>query len=182
MSQVNPWKTLSTRIVYQNPWFRVREDKVIRPDGKPGIYGIIETRIATGVVALTNTDEIYLVGQYRYTVGEYSWELIEGGTEEGETPLVAAKRELREEAGLEAKEWQELGGEIHISNCITAEVGRIFLARHLTDVESAPDATEVLTVKKVSLTHALEMVDNGEIKDSISIIGILRAARLMGVS
>lgn len=175
----NPWTTLRSRIVYQNPWIRVREDDVIRPDGTEGIYGVVETKVATGVVALTEANEVYLVGQYRYTTKNYSWELIEGGAGEGEDPLAAAQRELREEAGLIASEWQSLGEEIHTSNCLTAEVAKIYIARGLTQTAPDPDPTEVLQVKKVPFAEALRMVDDGEIKDAVSIIGIFRAARLL---
>lgn len=176
--EVNPWRTISTRVVYQNPWITVREDQVITPGGSPGIYGVIETRVATAVAALTPRNEIYLVGQHRYPTSCYSWELIEGGSEEGEDPLAAAQRELAEEAGLIATEWQELGGEVHLSNCISAEVGRLFVARGLSEVTARPDDTERLTVRCVPLAEAVAMVDSGEIKDAISIIGILRLARL----
>jgi len=119
----NPWTTLATRVVYTNPWITVREDKVLRPNGSPGIYGVVETRLATGVLALTPEEDCYLVGQYRYTMHEYSWELIEGGSDPGEDALAAAQRELREEAGLTARDWQPLGGEIHLSNCHSSERG-----------------------------------------------------------
>lgn len=177
MSEENPWKVTGTRIVYENPWITVREDQVIRPDGGPGIYGVIEAKVATGVVALTPGNEIYLVGQYRYPVNRYSWEIIEGGAEADESPLDAAKRELREEAGLSARSWAPLGGDVHLSNCFSAEVGKLFIARDLEEVPSSPDATEVLQVKKVPFAEALALVHSGEITDSLSIIGILRAER-----
>jgi 8-oxo-dGTP pyrophosphatase MutT (NUDIX family) len=177
MSTHNPWKTVSSRIVYQNPWITVREDQVIRPDGNPGIYGVVETRIATGVLAMTEAEELYLVGQYRYTMGEYSWEIIEGGSDPGEDALEAAKRELREEAGLVADHWEPLGGEIHLTNCHSSERGYLYVARGLQHVDQEPEATEVLQVKKVPFAEALAMVDRGEIKDSISILAILRYAR-----
>jgi len=173
MSESNPWKTIGTREVYRNDWMTVREDKVIRPDGKPGIYGVISPRVATGVVALTDNNEIYLVGQYRYTTDCYSWEIIEGGAEPNETPLEAAKRELKEESGLIAKSWQQLGGEIHLSNCISSEVCYLFLAKNLTQLESTPDGTEKLKVKKIPLEEALSLVRSGDIQDAASIIGIL---------
>ena len=176
--QTNPWKTVSSRKIYENPWIRVREDQVIRPDGTPGIYGVVDSKIATGVLALTPQNEIYLVGQYRYPTQMYSWEIIEGGTDVGETPLQAAQRELREEAGLAAKEWQQLGDEVHTSNCFTSEVGVFFIARNLTEVGHAPEATEVLTLKKATFKDCLAMVDSGEIKDGMSIMGVLRLARL----
>ena len=176
----NPWTTLATRLVYQNPWITVREDKVLRPNGSPGIYGVVETRLATGVLALTPEDDCYLVGQYRYTMHEYSWEIIEGGSDPGEDALAAAKRELREEAGLVARDWQPLGGEIHLSNCHSSERGYLFVARDLEEVAATPDETEDLQLRRVPFREALAMVDRGEIRDSISIMGILRYARLAG--
>ena len=110
MRTENPWKTLESRLVYSNPWISVREDQVIRPDGQNGIYSVVETRIATGVVALTPERDVYLVGQYRYPTEMYSWEIIQGGADEDEEPLAACKRELQEEAGLIAKDWTPLGG------------------------------------------------------------------------
>lgn len=173
----NPWRTLATRVVYENPWIRVREDDVLRPDGKPGIYGVVETRLATGVVALTDDDEVYLVGQYRYPLDCYSWEIIEGGSDEGESALDAAIRELREEAGLEAEHWEELGPEIHLTNCHSNERGYLFLARGLRDVGASPDGTEELALKKLPLEQALRMVDTGEITDAMTIMALLRLDR-----
>lgn len=173
----NPWKTLDTKVVYENPWIRVREDAVVRPDGKPGIYGVVETRLATGVIALTPENEVYLVGQYRYPMDSYSWEIIEGGSDDDESALDAAKRELREEAGLEASHWETLGPEIHLSNCHSNERGYLFLATGLTEVESSPDGTEELVIRKVPLAEALAMVDSGEIADAMSIMALLRLDR-----
>lgn len=174
----NPWKTVSSRLVYQNDWMRVREDQVIRPDGQPGIYGVMEpTRVATGVVALTAANEVVLVGQYRYTLDCYSWEIVEGGAEPAEAPLAGAQRELAEEAGLAASEWSPLGGRIQLSNSITSEVGYLFLARGLREVPSSPEPTEVLRVERVPFADALARVDAGEIQDAMSIMGLLRAAR-----
>ena len=179
MKDENPWKTLSTRTVYSNPWISVREDKVIRPDGKPGIYGVVETSIATGVVALTPQQEVYLVGQFRYTMNEYSWEIIEGGSAEGETALEAAKRELQEEAGLVAETWENLGAEVHLSNCFSSEIGRLFLASGLSQTQSSPEGTEQLEIQRLPLSRCLEMIANGEIKDAMSIIGLTRAAETL---
>lgn len=175
----NPWKTISSRIVYQNPWIRVREDQVLRPDGMPGIYGVVETRIATGVVALTENLEVYLVGQYRYPTNHYSWEIIEGGADPGESALSAAQRELQEEAGLSAVNWLQLGAELHLSNCFSAEVGFLYLATGFTEVQSAPDGTEVLRVKRVPFSESIRMVRSGEIKDAVTIVALLRAERFL---
>lgn len=179
-SEPSPWRTLSSRVVYGNAWMRVREDQVVRPDGTPGIYGVMEpTRVATGVVALTDAGEVWLVGQYRYATGGYSWEIVEGGADPHEGPLAGAMRELREEAGLEAASWQLLGGEVHLSNCITSERAFIYLARGLRHVEAAPEGTEVLRLAKVPLARALALVDRGAITDAVSVIGLLRAERFL---
>ena len=169
----NPWRTLSSEVKYKNPWITVREDQVIRPDGKPGIYGVVETRIATGVLALDEDGALYLVGQYRYPLDCYSWEIIEGGAEQGEDPMDACKRELREEAGLEAAHWETLGGEIHLSNCHSSERGFLYVARGLTHVGEDPEGTEQLQVRKVPWSEAVAMVGRGEITDAFSIMGIL---------
>ncbi len=175
----NPWKTLETRNVYTNDWISVREDQVIRPDGNPGIYGVVDTRIATGIVALTPDHDVYLVGQYRYPTEVYSWELVEGGTDIGENPLDAAKRELAEEAGLIAHTWRTLADGIQISNCISSEFASIYIATDLEETESNPDGTEQLQVKRVPFSKTLAMVDTGEITDSISIMGILMTERFL---
>lgn len=177
MSTENPWKTLESRLVYSNPWISVREDQVIRPDGQNGIYGVVDTRIATGVVALTPDRDIYLVGQFRYPTKMYSWEIIQGGSDEDEEPLAACKRELQEEAGLVAKEWTPLGGEIHLSNCVSSEKGYIFVAEGLSETQASPDGTEVLQIKRVPLREALRMAQSGEIVDAMSIIGIFLAEK-----
>ena len=171
----NPWQLCSAREVYRNPWFSVREDQVIRPDGKPGTYSVVEPKVATGVVALDSQDRVWLVGQYRYPINIYSWEIIEGGAEVGEDSQSAAQRELREEAGLIAHQWQCLGPTIYISNCFTTERSDVFLARDLVQVEAQPDGTEVLQTQVLPFAQVMQMVRSGEISDSISIIALERA-------
>ncbi len=177
----NPWKTLSSKIVYKNPWITLREDAVVTPSGAKGIYGVVDCKIATGVVAITKDNDIVLVGQYRYTMDEYSWEIIEGGTEPGENPKEAAKRELQEEAGYVSKEFTELGAEIHLSNSHSSERGLLYLARDLESVPATPEETEVLAIKTVPFQDAIVLIENGEIKDSLSIIGIYRAGRMLNL-
>jgi len=180
-NEENPWKIKSSKEIYSNSWIHLREDQVICPNGKDGIYGVIETRIATGVIAIDDYEQIYLVGQYRYPINQYSWEIIEGGGEKGETPLETIKRELQEEAGLVARDWQPLGGVYHLSNCMSNETAYIFTARGLSHVASNPDDTELLTIKKVTLEQALTMVDNSQITDAISVMALLTLSRKMSL-
>ena len=179
-SSKNPWITISTRLVYENPWIRLREDQVISPTGKEGIYGVVEARLAVGVVALTEDNCVYMVGQHRYPNDIYSWEIPEGGAEDGESPLEAAQRELVEETGITASSWEPLGGEVHLSNCFTSERAFIFLARGLTRGSSAPDETELLAIKKMALSDAIQMAEKGERQDGLSMIALLHVARRLG--
>ena len=173
----NPWKRISSREIYSNPWITVREDQVIRPDGKEGIYGVVDTRIAVGVVALTPEHDIYLVGQWRYPLDIYSWEIVEGGTDPGEEPLETAKRELVEEAGLIAESWAPLGPKVHLSNCFTSEEAVFFLAKDLHETEASPDGTEELVIKKTPFQEALNMVETGEISDAMTVIALERMSK-----
>lgn len=180
MTIENPWKRTGSRVVYTNPWISVREDQVIRPDGKRGIYGVVETRVATGAVPLTEDGRIYLVGQYRYPLDCYSWEVPQGGADPGEQPLAAVQRELLEETGLEAAQWVPLGGEIHLSNCISSERGFLWIARGLErTAEPEPEGTEVLAVKCIPLEEAYAMLLSGEITDAMSIIALHRTAHFL---
>jgi 8-oxo-dGDP phosphatase len=173
--QRGPWRRLSTRPIYRNPWIEVREDQVIRPDGNPGIYGVVEFQNwAIGVVPLAANGDTFLVGQYRYTLGFYSWEIPEGGGAKSETPLEAAHRELREEAGITAARWTFLG-EAHLSNSATDEAGCVFLAEGLTLGEPEPDGTEELGLRRLPFAEAVEMALTGEISDALAVIGLLRA-------
>lgn len=176
----NPWKTLSTREIYDNPWIKVTESDIINPGGGKGIYGVVSFKNkAIGVVPVDAEGYTYLVGQYRYTLNEYSWEIPEGGGPMHETPLEAAKRELLEETGCTAADWKKIA-RIHTSNSVTDEEGFIFLATGLSFGASHPEETEDLEVRKIHLKEAVEMVMRDEITDSLSIAGILKAARLLG--
>lgn len=176
----NPWTTRSSRVVYDNAWITVREDEVVRPDGDDGIYGVITTSVAAGVVAMTDDDEVVLIGQWRYPLERYSWEIVEGGTEDSEDPMDAAARELGEEAGLAADHWEPLGGPVHLSNCFSAEEARLYLARGLQEVRADPDGTEELVRRLVPFDEALSMVDDGTITDAMSVVALLRCARRRG--
>ncbi len=168
----NPWRTLKTREVYDNNWIRVREDEVIRPDGEHGIYGGVHYKnIAVGVLAIED-ESIFLVGQYRYVLDQYSWEIPEGGCPEGEDILCAARRELEEETGLLAAKW-ELMGRAYLSNSVTDELAVWFLATELTQGEHHPDGTEQLNVRRVPFADALRMALAGEITDALSLLAIM---------
>lgn len=181
MSDSNNWVTLSVESVYENPWIEVEHREVLNPAGNEGIYGVVRFKNkALGVVALDTENHIYLVGQYRYPLGEYSWELPEGGGPLTETKLSAAQRELKEETGLIANRWTEIA-RIHTSNSATDEEGFIYLAEDLRQTEQEPEETEELQVKKMPLSEAVEMVMRSEITDAISMTGILIAARLKGI-
>lgn len=169
----NPWKTLSTREIYRNAWIRLREDRVITPGGSPGIYGVVETKPAIGIVPLSEDLQTWLVGQFRYTLNVYSWEIPEGGGLEGEPVEQGARRELEEETGLRANNWTGLGT-CYTSNSFTDEVAYLFLARDLQEGDPAPDITEQLTIRKVPFQQAWDMVQSGEIKDAMSVIALLR--------
>ncbi len=169
----NPWKKLSEKYIYKNSWLSLREDQVITPSGKAGIYSVVEANPAIGIVPLTENMETYLVGQYRYAINAYSWEIPEGGGKPGETNIETAKRELKEETGLTAEKWTSLG-ELYTSNCFTNEIGYIFLAEILHQGKPEPDFTEDLKIKKIKFSEAVEMVKNFEIKDALAIIGIMR--------
>jgi 8-oxo-dGTP pyrophosphatase MutT (NUDIX family) len=172
--QDNPWKLRASSHKYANPWFTVREDQVIRPDGTPGIYGVVSARrLAIGILPLWEDGSLTLVGQYRYPLQEYSWEIPEGGGEFGVAPLESAKRELREETGIEARVW-EYFGRMHTSNCFVNEVCHLFLATDLTQGVAAPDPEEVLQTCRIPFDEAVAMARDGRITDSISIVGIFR--------
>jgi 8-oxo-dGTP pyrophosphatase MutT (NUDIX family) len=174
--KIGPWTRLRGREVYENPWIRVREDEVLRPDGAPGIYGTVHFKnLAVAVVAIDAQGRVILVGQHRYPFDRYFWELPEGGCPIGrETPLEAAKRELREETGFAAGRWDGLGT-LELSNSCTDELGHLFLARDLTAGEMDPDGDEELAVKAVDFAEAWRMAMAGELTESLTVAALARA-------
>ena len=176
----NPWKTKSIQTIYDNPWIRLEAHEVVNPAGKDAQYGKVHFKNrAMAIIPLDEDGYTWLIGQYRYTLDEYTWEIPMGGGPNDQDLLSSAKRELKEETGLSARKWTEIL-KIHTSNSVTDEVGYVFLAEDLTQGETEFEETEILQIKKVHFSEALEMVMNGEITDSISMAGILKAARILG--
>ncbi|MGM0580831.1 MAG: NUDIX domain-containing protein [Bacteroidota bacterium] len=175
----NPWKVLRSSVKYDNPWIRVEEDDVINPSGGEGIYGRVHFKnVAVGVIPIDDEENTWLVGQYRYPLEEYSWEIPEGGCPVGERELDAAKRELKEETGLNALEWKE-HLRIHTSNSVSDERGVVFLAKNLKQGATQFEETEDLKIKKLPLEEAFQMVMDGEITDSISMAALLKLKTLL---
>lgn len=177
----NPWKTLSSREIYDNPWINVREDQVINPNGGNGIYGVVSMKgKALGIIPLDEEGNTWLVGQYRYTLDEYSWEIPMGAGDKNMDLLESAKRELREETGITAKKWTKIM-RIHTSNSVTDEEGFVYMAQDLEFGNPECDETEDLKVMKLPFTKAVDMVMDGSITDSISVAGILKLAKLLNI-
>lgn len=169
----NPWKTLSKALAYDNPWIRVEEHQVLNPAGKPGIYGVVHFKNqAVGVIPYED-GYVWMVGQFRYTLAQYSWEIPEGGSPVGEDPLITAQRELKEETGLSAQHYQPIV-EMHLSNSATDEWGIIYLATGLEAGEADPEDTEDLSVKKMRLEEVFAEVEAGRITDSLTVAGVYK--------
>lgn len=167
------WKTLSSKVIYDNPWMTVLEDRVINPSGGENDYGHIRFKTtAVAIVPIDDADNTWLVGQDRYTLGEYSWELPMGGAPKNEDPLDAAKRELKEETGLSAENWTELM-RLHTSNSITDEAGLVYVATGLQQGEADFEETENIEIRKLPLSEAIAMARSGAITDAISVAALL---------
>jgi 8-oxo-dGTP pyrophosphatase MutT (NUDIX family) len=174
--KIGGWKTKTSAVVYENPWIKISHEDVITPKGTDGIYGVVHFKnTAIGVVPIDDEGNTWLVKQSRYTLNQYTWEIPEGGCPQGESPLDAAKRELEEEVGLQANDWQQLMT-MHLSNSVTDELCVVFVARDLFPGQQQLEATEDIEVKKIRLVDAIEMVKQGEITDGISVAALLRIA------
>lgn len=175
----NPWQVKSETRVYDNPWINLTEYQVINPSGNPGIYGKIHFKNrAIGIVPLDADMNTYLVGQYRFVLNAYSWEIPEGGGLLADDPLAAAKRELLEETGLVAKNWTEIQ-RMHLSNSVSDELCIIYVATGLEQFEAEPEDTEQLIVNKVPFDEVYRMVCAGEITDSVTVAAVLKVKLML---
>lgn len=170
----NPWTIVNQKDIYDNPWISLTEYDVVNPGGGKGIYGKIHFKnIAIGVMALDEKGNAYLVGQFRFPLNQYSWEIPEGGGPVGQDPLLSAKRELEEETGLVAESWQ-LIQEMHLSNSVTDEYCMIYLAQHLQQRQANPEETEQLSVRKMHFSGLYNLVQEGKITDAITVAAVLK--------
>ena len=171
-----PWLRHSRRVAYENAWITIWHDEVTRPDGAPGIYGIVHfANLAVGVVAIDDNDRVLLVGQHRYALDAYSWEIPEGGVPDGESALEGARRELREETGFEAADWRELARS-HLSNSVSDEVAVLYQATGLRAGTATPDGTEALDVRWLPFDEVLAMTLDGRITDALTVLAVQRIA------
>ena len=175
----NPWTTLTAKPQYDNPWIRVVEHDVLKPNGSPGIYGVVRYQtLAIGVIPIHADGSTVLVGQYRYPLDVYSWEIPEGGGARSADPLDSAKRELVEETGLSAGKWLRFI-DLHLSNSVSDEHAISFLAWDLTEGAAQPDDTELLQLRRVPFAEAVRMAMAGEITDAMAVAGLLKAQLLL---
>jgi 8-oxo-dGTP pyrophosphatase MutT (NUDIX family) len=175
----NPWTVRKEEVKYENPWIRVIEYDVLNPSGKEGIYGKVHFKNrAIGVVPLDEHLNTWLVGQYRFVLNSYSWELPEGGGQLHTDPLEAAKRELKEETGLVAEEWHPLL-RMHLSNSVSDELSIVYLARKIREGNPEPEETEQLNIKKIPFEQVYQLVERGEITDAITVAAILKVKLML---
>ena len=170
----NPWQVISSESIYDNQWINLTEHKVINPGGGKGIYGQIHFKnLAIGIVVLDEYDHTWLVGQYRFPLNQYSWEIPAGGCPLHSDPLATAKRELLEETGMTAELWTEIQ-QMHLSNSVSDELAILYLARQLSYGTAEPEETEQLQLQKIAFEDAYQMVATGQITDSLSVAAILK--------
>jgi 8-oxo-dGTP pyrophosphatase MutT (NUDIX family) len=178
----NPWRRLASRAAHANPYFRVRHDRVVRPDGRQGDWYVVETPDNAATVAVDATGAVVLVGEWVYPVEEYGWSIPSGALEHGEAPLAAAQRELREETGIQATHWEPLGS-FYLSQGMSTQTSHLFLATGLHEGAATPEGTEALTIARVPLADAWARACSGELHDSVTLVGLAWAReRLRGAA
>ena len=178
-TETNPWKIKDSTQVYSNKWISVTEHQVVNPSGNEGIYGVVHFKnTAVGVFPLDDENNTWLVGQYRFPLNKYCWEIPEGGAPAGEDPKVGAARELEEETGLRASSYTKIV-EMHLSNSVSDEYAVVYLAQGLTQHTATPEDTEQLTIKKLPFEEVYQMVLRGDITDSMSVAAILKVKLIL---
>lgn len=175
----NPWITKTSENVYESPWIKVVKHDVLNPAGNPATYSVVNFKnLAIGILPIDIEGFTWLVGQWRYPIEEYCWEIPEGGGPLGIDPLESAKRELKEETGIIAKEFTEIM-RLHLSNSATNELAIVYLAKDLDFEEAEPEESEVLQIKKIHINEAFEWVMKGKITDAITVAAILKTKILL---
>jgi ADP-ribose pyrophosphatase len=177
--KINPWKTLRSEKVYESAWISVTQHDVLNPSGNPGLYSVVHFKnLAIGILPLDADYNTWIVGQYRYPIEQYSWEIPEGGGKRDVPPLDSAKRELKEEAGIVAGKWTKIQ-EMHLSNSASDEFCILYVAQDLVFEEPEPEDTEQLELKKIPFSELYSMVEKGEITDSLTVTAVLKVKLLM---
>lgn len=180
MKKNGPWIINTTKRAYKNPWIEVTEDQVVRPDGSAGIYGIVRIKPGISVLPIDDDNNVYLINEFKYPLGKHSIETAAGGTDSGQTALQSAKQELREELGIMAKEWTNLGV-VHPITSFIDSPNYLFMARKLEFTKPELEVVEQMDILKVSLAQAVDMVMDGRITEQKSCCLILKAARLLDI-
>lgn len=177
--EINPWTTLSSEPVYDSPWIALTKHDVLNPNGNPGTYSVVHFKnMALGVLPLDKELNTWIVGQYRYPIKKYSWEIPEGGGKWDVAPLDSAKRELLEETGITAEKWTKIQ-EMHLSNSASDEFCILYIAQELSFGKSEPEDSEQLEVRKLHFDELYKMVEDGEITDSLTVAAVLKTRLLI---
>jgi ADP-ribose pyrophosphatase len=175
----NPWTTITSEQIYESPWIAVSKHDVLTPHNTPGTYSTVHFKnLAIGILPLDKDYNTWIVGQYRYPIKQYSWEIPEGGGQLGVAPLDSAKRELHEETGIIANKWTKIQ-EMYLSNSVSDEHCTLYIAQELSFGESHPDDDEELEMRKLPFNELYKMVESGEITDSLTIAAVLKTKILL---
>ena len=179
MKQRGPWRTVKEELRYETPWIAVSHHDIIDPSGRNGIYGVVHFKnLAIGIVPLDEEGNTWIVGQHRYPVDAYSWEIPEGGGRRDIPPLDSAKRELREETGIEAQRWTEIL-RMDLSNSASDEHAILYVAQGLTFHPPQPDHDEELELRKLPFEELYGMVVRGEVLDSLTVAAVLKVKLML---